>query len=93
VARPTSAPISKLTEGKSVRVMIRTESMSVKMIKMLPQLNGFLRLERVCDSQREYICQSNDQYGRYICKSNKDAPPVNRFPLARACVTRTEANL
>jgi hypothetical protein len=39
------------TENTSVMVMTRTENISVIVIRMLPQLVGFLPVERACNSQ------------------------------------------
>jgi hypothetical protein len=56
------------------------ESISVRIVRMLPQLVGFVRAERVCVkldslySRSNHICKSNDPHIMYTCKGNKDAP-------------------
>jgi hypothetical protein len=43
------------TEGISVRVMIRTKSISVTEVTMQPQLVGFFTIERACVKLDEFV--------------------------------------
>jgi hypothetical protein len=46
------------------QLVIRTEGLFVRAIRVLPQLVGFLPVERAGDSYRRLGCKSNDSYRR-----------------------------